>query len=91
MACHGVLCTGMEAEEVLALSPGRISISVGFSAGSISAGFGLALVGFGWIRFYVHFIMAYFIVHFIKIFYDFRRFELRFYKETKVLGSPRKP
>ena len=81
----------MEAEEVLAWSPGRISIPVGFSAGSISAGFGLALVGFGWIRFYVHFIMAYFIVHFIKILYDFQRFELRFYKDTKVLGSLRKP
>ena len=39
----------MEAEEVLAWSPGRISISAGFSAGSISVGFGLALAGFGWI------------------------------------------
>ena len=77
----------MEAEEVLAWSPGRISISAGFSAGSISAGFGLALVGFGWISF----IMAYFIVNVIKILYDFQRFELRFYKEPKVLGSPRKP
>ena len=44
-----VVCTGMEAEEVLACSPGRISISAGFSAGSISVGFGLALAGFGWI------------------------------------------
>ena len=87
MACHGVLCTGMEAEEVLAWSPGRISISVGFSAGSISAGFGLALAGFWWIS--LHY--GYSIVHFIKIFYDFLRFELRFFKETKVLGSPRKP
>ena len=46
---------------------------------------------FVWIRANFCFIMAYFIVHFIKIFYDFPRFELRFYKETKVLGSPRKP
>ena len=76
----------MEAEEVLAWSPGRISISAGFSAGSISVGFGLALAGFGWIS--LHY--GLFHCSFIKILYDFQRFEVRFYKETKVLGSPRK-